>query len=66
MTSVSDIQQLAAAQLSRPSRLGHALLLVASLTMALAVGSLLATEPALPMRTKVAFALIVILALAYA
>ena len=56
--SVADIQRLAAGQLSLPSRLGHALLLVASLTMTAAVGSLWATEPFLPARTHAAFALL--------
>ncbi|MEO6212707.1 MAG: hypothetical protein ABIP65_03670 [Vicinamibacterales bacterium] len=64
--SVTDIQRLAAAQLSLPSRVGHALLLAVSLTMAAAVGSLWATEPWLPARTHIAFALIVSMGLAWA
>jgi hypothetical protein len=64
--SVADIQRLAAAQLSLPSRMGHALLLVISLMMAAAIGSLWATEPSLPTRTHVAFAVILSAALAWA
>jgi hypothetical protein len=64
--SVADIQRLAAAQLSLPSRLGHVLLLMLSSIVAAAVGSLWATEPGLPMRTHIAFALIVSIAVAWA
>ena len=64
--SVADIQRLAAANLSLPSRMGHTLLLVMSLMMATAVGSLWATEPSLPRRTHVAFGFIVSTALAWA
>jgi hypothetical protein len=63
--SIADVQRLAAGELSLPSRFGHALLLVVSLTMAVAIGSLLATEPLLPTRTQVAFALMVAVALAW-
>jgi hypothetical protein len=64
--SVADVQRLSAAHLSLPSRIGHALLLVAALTVAAAVGSLLATESSLPLRTRVAFLLIVGIGLAWA
>jgi len=64
--SVADVQRLTAAQLSLPSRLGYVLLLVVSLMMAAAIGSLWATEPLLPARTHVAFAAIVGVALAWA
>src|SRR5678815_4371066 len=63
--SVADIQQLAAAQLSLPSRVGHTALLMVSVTMAVAVGSLWATEPSLPMRTQMAFAVIVAMSLGW-
>jgi hypothetical protein len=63
---VGDIQRLAAAQLSLPSRIGHALLLLVSLLMAAAIGALWATEPSLALRTHVAFAFIVGAALAWA
>jgi hypothetical protein len=45
--------------------MGHALLLVMSLMMAAAIGSLWATEPSLPPRTHVAFGFIVRAALAW-
>ena len=64
--SVADVQRFAAAQVSLPSRVGHVLLLVISMVMAAAVGSLWATEPSLPLRTHIAFALIVGGALAWA
>lgn len=64
--TVADIQRLAAQHLSLPSRIGHVLLLVVSLTMAAAIGSLWLTEPSLPVRTHVAFALIVTASLAWA
>ena len=57
--SVADVQRLATTQLSVASRVGYTMLLAASLTIAAAIGSLWATEPALPMRTHLAFALIV-------
>src|SRR5688500_18026833 len=64
--SVPDIQRLASAQLSLPSRMGHVLLLVVSLMMAATIGSLWATEPSLPPLTHVAVALIVGGAVAWA
>ncbi len=64
--SVADIQRLAAAELSLPSRMGHAALLVLSVMMAATIGSLWATEPSLPRRTHIAFAIIVGVALAWA
>jgi hypothetical protein len=64
--TVADIQQFAAAQLSLPSRMGHVALLVVSLTMAVAVGSLWATEPSLATRTRIAFAVLVSLNLGWA
>ena len=63
--SVADIQQLTAAHLSLPSRVGHTALLMVSVTMAVAVGSLWVTEPSLPMRTQVAFAVIVAMSLGW-
>jgi hypothetical protein len=64
--SVPDVQRLAAAHLSLPSRMGHVVLLLVSLLMAVAVGSLWATEPSLPPRTQAAFALMVGIAIAWA
>ncbi|MFG6416506.1 hypothetical protein ACG02S_21660 [Roseateles sp. DC23W] len=45
-------------QLSTRSRVGHGLLLLAAATMATITGSLWVTEPALPTRTAVAFAVL--------
>jgi hypothetical protein len=64
--SVAGIQQLAATELSMAPRIAHVLLLVASLTIAGAIGSLWATEPSLPARTHIAFAAIVGIALSWA
>jgi hypothetical protein len=64
--SIADIQRLAAAHLSLPSRVGHVSLLMASAMMAATIGSLWVTEPSLPWRTHVAFAVIVSAAVAWA
>ncbi|MDQ3418744.1 MAG: hypothetical protein M3541_08190 [Acidobacteriota bacterium] len=64
--SVQEIQRLAAAELSLPSRVGQVLLLMASLLMAAAVGSLWATEPSLPLRTHAAFGVTVTSAVSWA
>src|SRR5690349_8388004 len=64
--SVGDMQRLVSAQLSLPSRLGHVSLLIVSLMMAAGIGSLWATEPALPPRTQLGFALIVAGSIAWA
>ncbi len=63
--SIAEIQHLAADQLSLRSRIGHTLVLVVSLTMAVGVGSLWVTEPSLPLRAHVAFAMIVSMALTW-
>lgn len=60
-----DLQRLLDAELSLRSRVGYVLLLLASLGMACLAGSLWATEPALPVRTQVAFALIISIALGW-
>ncbi|MEO7190337.1 MAG: hypothetical protein ABI051_04720 [Vicinamibacterales bacterium] len=63
--SVADVQRLAASELSTGSRVGYTVLLVAALTVAVAIGSLWATEPTLPMRTHLGFAVIVAMALTW-
>ena len=63
--AVADVQRFAASQLSVRSRVGYTVLLAASTTIAVAIASVWATEPALPMRTHIAFALIVGLALTW-
>ena len=49
--SIAEIQRMTSDRLSLPYRIGYSALLVASLTMTVVVGSLLATEPILPGRT---------------
>ena len=64
--SVADVQRLLAAELGLPSRLGHTLLLLAALGGAGVTGALLLTEPALPLRTRVALAAMVAVGLSWA
>ena len=64
--SAADIQRMVAAEIGLPPRLGYTLLLLASLAGAGAIGSLLVTEPALPARTRIAFALIIAIGLSWA
>lgn len=52
----AELQHLTARLLSPRSRYGHVALLLAALMMCVLLGALLATEPALPGRTQVAFA----------
>jgi hypothetical protein len=54
--NVTEVQQLLAGQLSLRARVGYTVLLVVALTASVAIASLWATEPALPMRTHIAFA----------
>ncbi|QWF16519.1 hypothetical protein [Lysobacter capsici] len=51
-----ELRHLTAGALSTRSRYGHVALLLAALIMCVLLGALLATEPALPGRTRVAFA----------
>ncbi|MFY2763150.1 hypothetical protein [Arenimonas sp. MALMAid1274] len=52
--------------LSTPARVAHVALLLVSLGMAIVLGSLLATEPGLPLRTQGAFGVMLCMALAWA
>jgi hypothetical protein len=61
-----DLRPLLDRELSQPSRVGHLILLLASLTMTVAVASLWWTEPALPARTEVAFAVMTLIGLSWA
>ena len=54
--SAVAVRRLADTELSVPSRLGHVALLLAALGMTILVVSLWLTEPALPLRTQLAFA----------
>jgi hypothetical protein len=64
--SIADVQRLAAVHLSPVSRVGYTVLLVVSLTTAVAMGSLWVTEPSLPARTHAAFAVMVTMSLTWA
>lgn len=63
--SAADLQRLADTELSLKSRLGYVVLLLVSLMMSGAVGSLWATEPLLPARTQIAFAAMVLIGLSW-
>ena len=64
--SADEIRRRLAGELALPSRLGHTLLLLAGLGAAGVTGALLLTEPALPARTRLAFAVMVVVGLAWA
>jgi hypothetical protein len=60
-----EIQTLVRGQLSGRSKILHAALLVAATAMAIVVTSIWITEPVLPVRTHVAFAGLVLIALGW-
>ncbi|MEO8482763.1 MAG: hypothetical protein ABI634_11170 [Acidobacteriota bacterium] len=62
--SVADIQRMAADELATP-RLRYVVLLVVSATMSVLLGSLWLTEPGLPLRTRIAFGVMVAIALSW-
>jgi hypothetical protein len=59
------LPRLLDAELSRPSRLGHVALLLVSMAMTVVVVSLWLTEPALPVRTRVAFGAMTVIGVAW-
>lgn len=63
--TLPDVQRLLDAELSLRSRLGYVALLLGSLGMAALAGALWLTEPALPFRTQVAFALMIVIGLSW-
>ena len=63
--SVEDMQKQMARELSLPARLGHTALLVVSASVSALTASLWLTEPALPLRTHIAFGAIVVIGLAW-
>jgi hypothetical protein len=65
VVSAAEIQRMLATELSLRARVGYVALLLVSLLMAIGVGSLWLTEPSLPMRTHIAFGLIVVIALSW-
>jgi hypothetical protein len=62
---LADLQRLLDKELSRPSRIGYVTLLLASLTMTVVVASLWLTEPVLPTRAGVAFAVMTAIGLSW-
>ena len=65
LPETSDLQRLARTELSRLSRTGHVVLLLAAAGSTTVVASLWLTEPALPARTSAAFAVMTIIGLAW-
>ena len=55
MKSMQDIRELAGAELSLKARVGYVVLLLVSAAMTAIIASLWLTEPALPLRTHLAF-----------
>lgn len=64
-TSAAAIQRLADTELALRSRLGYVALLLAALMMTGVVGALWATEPALPLRTQLGLAVMVVIGLSW-
>ena len=64
--TTSDMQERIRREVAMPSRLKYAALLTASIIMGAGMVSLLATEPALPERTRYAFAGMLLMAVAWA
>jgi hypothetical protein len=63
--SAAAVRKLVDTELSVPSRLGHVALLLAALGMTVVVVSLWLTEPALPLRTQVAFGVMTAIGLSW-
>jgi hypothetical protein len=63
--STAHLSRLLDTELSRRSRLGHVGLLLVSTAMTVVVVSLWVTEPALPVRTQVAFGAMTVIGLAW-
>jgi hypothetical protein len=57
--SAVEMQRLISAELSLRSRLGYAALLLVALAVTIAIASLWLTEPSLPLRTHIAFGVMV-------
>ena len=63
--SVAQMQRLVAGELSLPARLGYTALLLVALAMTAVICSLWLTEPSLPLRTQIAFAVMIAIGLAW-
>ena len=64
--SAASVEALIASELSAPSRTRYLLLLLTSLSSSSVVASLLLTEAGLPLRTRAAFALVLMFGLSWA
>jgi hypothetical protein len=64
--SAASAHALLNAELSTAARLGHVALLLGGAGMAIAIGSLWATEPSLPLRTHLAFGAMTLIGVAWA
>lgn len=62
---LSALQQLADRELSLKARVGYVALLLAAMAMTSIVGTLWLTEPSLPLRTQMAFALMSLIGVAW-
>lgn len=65
MTTPPDLRRLADAELSLPPRLGYVALMLLALAMTATVASLWLTEPALAVRTQMAFAVMVLIGISW-
>jgi hypothetical protein len=63
--SIEEMKRVMASELTMPSRLGYTALLLVSLSMSGVIAALWLTEPALPVRTQIAFALMVVIGLTW-
>lgn len=64
--STAAVHALLKGELSTPARAGHVALLLASAAATSVVGALWMTEPSLPLRTHVAFGVMVVIGLSWA
>jgi len=63
--SIEEMKRVMATELTMPSRLGYTALLLVALSMSGVVAALWLTEPVLPVRAQIAFALMVVIGLSW-
>lgn len=63
--SATEVRRRMGAEIALPSRLGHTALLLVGLAGATVAGALLLTEQGLPTRTRIAFAMLVLIGLSW-
>lgn len=66
MTVPADLRRLADNELSMPSRLAYVALMLVSVAMTAVVAALWLTEPSLPSRTQIAFAVMMLIGASWA